>query len=440
MGNIRGIIARGSDDDLKEALTDTSRTIQQLTITLLVFAAFAVSVAGVSDIALLLTDAQIRLPTLGGMPLTFALVMGPAVLIAVRAYLQIYVVHWRRLDWERRMREIDRPMTISPMRDGLLRSATIGVRYLLVPVALAAITWKALGDPRPLGYGLLVVTVFVTILHIVQDVPFRLQLPAIALVIILLGVTAFSPIGDRYVPDRDNIRRPLSLRYAELSKRVLQGRDLRDADLRLARLIQSDLSRLDGQATDLSRANLMNADLSNADLESAILTGAYMRFANLTDAHLDSAILSYASLEQANLTDASLNTADLHTSMLSSANLSGALLKDAKLNNANLQNSNMTDTRAYFADFTDARLARASLIRTDLFEAVLFGADFTEAKFTGARLEGAYLDGANMRDADLRGVIGLTCEQLVTTEYWSTTLRDPDLDCREDKSEPPAKE
>ncbi|MEM6912916.1 MAG: pentapeptide repeat-containing protein [Pseudomonadota bacterium] len=392
MASLKDALAAVSDEKLEAALEKTAATVQQLTLTLLVVSAFAVSVAGTPDIALLLPDSAISVPTLGGMPLRVALIVAPIVLIAVRVYLQLYVNHWRRLNRVAKSRDLERPVTMSPMRDGLLRVGTIGIRYALVPGAMGVIAWKALGDPIPLGYALAMATVFVISAHMIQDLPAKRFEWFPVLVLIGVSVLALSEPGQRHL-----FHRPLDLRYADLSRRVLNEADLRRADLELATLSESSLRK-----ANLTDAYLASANLTDAYLAQANLTGSDLRGANLTNADLTSANLTDAELTDAALTDADLRYANLTDADLPYANLTGANLGDANLTGADLKRANLTNTRLRIANFTGANLRGANLTAGTLTRSLLFGTDFKESILTAlgwpegavARNALAFVDGA----------------------------------------------
>ncbi|MEO1042240.1 MAG: pentapeptide repeat-containing protein [Pseudomonadota bacterium] len=377
MASLKDALAAVSDEKLEAALEKTAATVQQLTLTLLVVSAFAVSVAGTPDIALLLPDSAISVPTLGGMPLRVALIVAPIVLVAVRIYLQLYVNHWRHLNRVAKARDLERPVTMSPMRDGLLRVGTIGIRYALVPGAMAVIAWKALGDPIPLGYAVAMATVFVTLAHVIQDLPTKRFVWIPALILLGLGVLAISEPGQRHF-----FHRPLDLRYADLSRRVLNKADLRGADLELATLANSQL-----RFANLTDAYLVEATLTDAYLVEATLTDAYLEGANLTDADLGHANLTDADFVFANLTDAYLGGA-----ILTDAYLSRATLTDAHLGGAIL-----TDAYFLFAILTDAYLGRAILTDAYLGRAILTDAYLGGAILTGGTLAGSLLFGTDFR-------------------------------------------
>jgi uncharacterized protein YjbI with pentapeptide repeats len=139
------------------------------------------------------------------------------------------------------------------------------------------------------------------------------------------------------------------------------------ADFSYSRFPGADLTRM-----DLTNAILTNANLKGVSLESAILSGANLTFADLTDADVDYTPLTGAYMYRANLTGASLDN----------ANLDGANLTAADLTRANLANANLTG---------------AYLITADL---------------TRANLSGADLSWANLSGADLRGIRGMTEQEV----------------------------
>jgi Pentapeptide repeats (8 copies) len=117
-----------------------------------------------------------------------------------------------------------------------------------------------------------------------------------------------------------------------------------------------------------------------------------------TGIQLDNAFLNGADLKQVWMRQASLRKAKLR-----GANLSGAELLDANLSGAKLREANLSE-----ADLIRANLSGAELLDTNLSRVKL-----REANLSGADLSGANLDDAlSLKDANLRGVTGLTKEQL----------------------------
>jgi uncharacterized protein YjbI with pentapeptide repeats len=119
-----------------------------------------------------------------------------------------------------------------------------------------------------------------------------------------------------------------------------------------------------------------------------------------TDIQLDNAYLKRADLRLAWMPQASLRCADLSETDLSESKLSGA-----DLSGANLSGTKLRGTKLKGTDLSEAKLQRA---------------DFSGANLTNACLKGVNLKGVNLEDVlsleatDLRGVKGLTKEQLET--------------------------
>ena len=84
---------------------------------------------------------------------------------------------------------------------------------------------------------------------------------------------------------------PIRLSGATLSRKVLDGADLRNADLREALLKRTDLVEADLRGANLRDANLREADLTNADLQGADLRGVYLWRANLSWTTLTGAVV-----------------------------------------------------------------------------------------------------------------------------------------------------
>lgn len=87
---------------------------------------------------------------------------------------------------------------------------------------------------------------------------------------------------------------------------------------------------------------------------------------------------------------------------LQDADLSAAKLLCADLSGANLSGADLSDAYLIRADLSGANLAGADLSRAVASEADFSGANLAETGFAGAYLCGT----------DLRGAVGLTCEQL----------------------------
>jgi hypothetical protein len=91
------------------------------------------------------------------------MLLGPAVLIVLRVYLQIYVEHNDRLD--RLAHSLPRAPTLVPLGNPLIRVLSGLTFYLLLPVAMMFFAWKAAVFPI-WGSGLLYVTTAVLVSHV----------------------------------------------------------------------------------------------------------------------------------------------------------------------------------------------------------------------------------------------------------------------------------
>jgi uncharacterized protein YjbI with pentapeptide repeats len=136
---------------------------------------------------------------------------------------------------------------------------------------------------------------------------------------------------------------------------------------------------------DLVGADLANIDLSNADLHEAFLAGADLQDANLMGAVLTKTWLGYVEDENQPAVAANLRGANL-----TNATLNGAIMDDADL----------------------GLPLSASGNRTNLSNASLQGASLDDVDLREAKLHNARLDNASLAGTDLRGVTGITKEEL----------------------------
>lgn len=92
--------------------------------------------------------------------------------------------------------------------------------------------------------------------------------------------------------------------------------------------------------------------------------------------------------------------------------------RDSTMTNCDFEGSDFSQAEFWNCDLSGTSFINACLLQSDLSGATLAGVDFTGADFTGVRLF----------HTDLRGVIGLTREQINTAECWSKfTLWPTDL-------------
>jgi hypothetical protein len=71
------------------------------------------------------------------------MLLGPAVLIVLRIYLQIYVDHGDRLDRLAQRIPVVQAPTLVPLKNPLIRIFNALLFYLLLPGAIVFFAWKA---------------------------------------------------------------------------------------------------------------------------------------------------------------------------------------------------------------------------------------------------------------------------------------------------------
>ncbi|MGH9641743.1 MAG: pentapeptide repeat-containing protein, partial [Terriglobales bacterium] len=225
------------------------------------------------------------------------------------------------------------------------------------------------------------------------------------------------------------------------------GAKLNEMNLRFARAYKAYLVN-----AKLWRANLQGAYLSESDMRGANLREAVLRDAILDRVRAAKAVLVSADASRANFTGADLRGADLSFATLENASLSNARLDGASLYAVNLRNGRLLRTDLTRADMRDTKMERsvlsfAILEQTDLSSAKLADANMTGARFKGtilmdaslknADLRGAFFGGAVVRGtdftgasvagADMRGALGLTAEQVCSTQGWQGAQFDADV-------------
>jgi hypothetical protein len=292
------------------------------------------------DLALLIAGEKLNVPLAGPVSFFGFMLLGPAVLIVLRIYLQIYVEHQRRLDRIAQTMPAARTTAIlTPDKNPLLRGFRGFTFYLLLPLAIFAFWWKAAVYPE-WGLTLAVVTVVVIVTHL--TLLFRrlswTQRAVISLGVTILAVAVTLSFG---VP----LRRPCGF----------------GPPLCLARSFNLHRANLSDQwlPDNFENADLSFANLSGADLSSAILTGANLILANLSDAHLTGGRLNGAYVAGAKLTGAELGGANLTGADLLLANLSDAT--SATLTSATPTSATPTSPTPTSAAPTSATLTSGAL-------------------------------------------------------------------------------
>jgi uncharacterized protein YjbI with pentapeptide repeats len=180
---------------------------------------------------------------------------------------------------------------------------------------------------------------------------------------------------------------------------------------------------LDLSFTNLRDGNLYKASLERVKLTRSVLIGADMREANLT-----AATMKDSDLSKANLTQAKLDRANLLQTNFTDANLTGTSLRQTNLNKANLSGALLDRARLDRASISSAILTGAILIKADLRNANLSKSNLTRADFSGANLYQADLTEANLNKADFRNALNLTTTQIKQAQNWQLAIYDPEFD------------
>ncbi len=158
-----------------------------------------------------------------------------------------------------------------------------------------------------------------------------------------------------------------------------------------------------GNIKRLNRYKIYNIDLSHCHLVRTKLNYVVLSGANLNYANFFNSFLLDVNLEDARMNQTNLENCNMNQSVLRGAYANGANFKDTYLVKTNFEN---------------AFLIRANFENAFLMEANLRNADLTEANFTNA----------NLYKADLRGVKGLTKEQLNKARTLYLAKLDPDIE------------
>ena len=155
-----------SPDLISKARDETTTQVTRIGLTFIGTAAFCLLSLLSPDSALLGGSEKINVP-LGVGPVSFNgfMLLGPAVLIVLRVYLQIYVEHSNRLDRLARSVSVVRAPTLVPLQNPLIRLFSGLIFYTLLPVAMVLFAWKAAVFPA-WGVGLFSVAVAVIVGHV----------------------------------------------------------------------------------------------------------------------------------------------------------------------------------------------------------------------------------------------------------------------------------
>jgi hypothetical protein len=132
-----------SPDLISKARDETATQVTRVGLTFLGTAAFCLLSLLSPDTALLGGNEKINVPFAGPVSFFGFMLLGPAVLIVLRVYLQIYVEHGDRLDRLAYSVSVARAPTLVPLRNPLIRLFSGLIFYMLLPVAIILFAWKA---------------------------------------------------------------------------------------------------------------------------------------------------------------------------------------------------------------------------------------------------------------------------------------------------------
>jgi hypothetical protein len=153
-----------SPDLIGKARDETATQVTRIGLTFLGTAAFCLLSLFSPDSALLGSE-KISVPLAGPVSFSGFMLLGPAILITLRAYLQIYVEHSDRLDRLARSVSAVRAPILVPLQNSLIRVFSGLTFYLLLPVTMMLFAWKAAVFPA-WGSGLLCVAGVVIAGHV----------------------------------------------------------------------------------------------------------------------------------------------------------------------------------------------------------------------------------------------------------------------------------
>ena len=369
-----------SPDLIEKASDETATQVTRILLTFVGTAVFCLLSLLSPDSALLGGSEKLNVPFAGPVSFFGFMLLGPAVLIVLRVYLQIYVEHSNRLGRIARRVPVVRAPTLVPLKNSLIRWFNGLTFYLLLPLVMLLFALKA--AVFPWGLALFCVAIGVIASHAMLPLH-KISWPARGLLSLSATLVAAGIMVGILMHGYWPFRRAFNLDRANLAGQWLVIADLSGASLYGANLESANLQHATLAGASLLRANLRGADLHGADLSHAGLSGADLSHADLSFTHLSNAYLSGVSdrkgedaLEGANLTGAKLHGADLSDSYLSATNLTGADLSGANLSSAHV----------------GTLPARGELISQG-------GANLAGASFSGANLSGADLSDAKLSDA-----------------------------------------
>ncbi len=397
-------------------------------------------------------------------------IVGPAILVGLTIYLQIFVGYWRAN--KSRAGNPNHPFVFN-MDGAVPRTLTNFLFYWLPPLVLAAFAYKV--DPysessllpvltllavasmmflqirrfqaklrRSVAYrGVWVLFAFLftfTILvaaNRVANVEFGDSTDKASDALKAVGLAAMDMIGIEFVRvaqvgSVESVRGEATAKRADGKRVPLLSQDPvfeRDT-IETGPSGSVDIVFLDETAFSLGPNSTIVLDeiaLGGADsvasqlvLQSgtfSFVTGKVPGALPLRTLDLNSQDLTETSLDRSNLREANLAKSDLSGVYLTGRDLRSAVLDGANLKGTSLGNANLANARLVQALLTGATLSNATLENADLSGAELADADLRAANLrgtvlTGTDLLGTDFGGADLRGADLTAATNLTQAQL----------------------------
>jgi uncharacterized protein YjbI with pentapeptide repeats len=143
---------------------------------------------------------------------------------------------------------------------------------------------------------------------------------------------------------------------------------------------------------------------------------------NLVGCHLTRTNLSYV-----NLSGSNLNSADLSHCNAIECNLFNTRSNQTNFENAKMNQANFHKAYASGANFKDAFLIKANFSEAFLIKSNFTNAYLMEADLSNCHVTGAIFDEASLYKANLKGVVGLTADQLANVKTLYLAEMDEDL-------------
>jgi hypothetical protein len=158
-----------SPDLTNKAGDDTATQISRIGLTFVGTVAFCLLSLLSPDSALLSGSEKLNVPFAGPVSFFGFMLLGPAVLIALRVYLQMYVEHGELLDRMAQRMPVRRAPTLLPLKNPLIRAFSGFAFYVLLPLTMLLFAWKAAVFPT-WGSGLLCVAAAVIAIHLMLPI------------------------------------------------------------------------------------------------------------------------------------------------------------------------------------------------------------------------------------------------------------------------------